>query len=294
LVLNGEVQMVDPVRGTLLGHGRLGPHEAAALAQAAFPAGFDFDGLELAFEGAELRGRLGQVVASRWTSGPFSADHVSFAVDHFSAAPGLLVPSLELHAVGLYAARLEALDWRLESLWIPFAAGDLGKKLVIDATGWAAAWVTPDGDVGPVDLVATSELKLTGGLIAAQVDSRHGLIEALGTLKSSPLTKRTSFSADIAFLDAGGPLAAALGHDLEQPQRAAFGERLSGRATLEVDVDREHRFAPWVTEVTWVDGRLDAPGATAPSGGGGALAWDGYAWAPPSEPESARPDAEDP
>lgn len=260
--------------------GRLGRHEADQLLPGSFPLGFDFDGLDLATDGPNLSGSLATLVAPRWSAGPLSADHVALAIARFTAAPGLLVPEMDLAVDHLAAARLEGLDWSFEGLYVPSLTGDLQKRLLAEAAGWSSSWTLPTGTVGPVDLTLAADLKLTGGRLEATVETPVGHVLALGTLKSSPLTKRTSFVADLRFRDVAGPLADALLHDLDDDQRAALGPTPRGTAELDVDVDRADRFSPWQTELEWALGRLDSAHATPPT----AFDWDGYAWVSTSAP----------
>lgn len=285
LAMRGWMDMSGEPRGSWTATGTLGPDDTGALMPAMFPAGLAFDGLALELVGSRLSGRLGQVFAERWVSGPLSADHASFGVPSFTAEPGLLVPEMTLVVEGLSAARLEGLDWRLEGLWIPGATGKLDRKLVVDANGWGSQWTLPTGEVGPVDIEVTALLKLTGGQLIAQVQSELGVVEALGTLKSSPLTKHTDFIANVAFTGARGPLAAAFMHELDDAQRTALGEPIAGAVELDVEVDRKDRLGPFTTTLEWALGRLD---------GKVSLEWDGYGWGapPPPDPE-ADPDADE-
>lgn len=279
LALQGWMDLDAAPHGRWTGHGALGPDEAGAFLPGMFPLGVGFDGLALEIAGSELSGSIGQLFSDRWVSGPLSADHVSLAVPALSAEPGLLVPEMTLAVEHLAMARLEGLDWRLEGVWIPRATGTLDRKLLVDAAGWSSAWTMPSGVVGPVDLLISTELKLTGGRLVAQVRSALGLVEAIGTLKTSPLTKRTDFVAQVAFAEARGPLAAAFMHELEDVQREALGEPIAGAVEIEVEVDRKERLGPWHTELEWALGRLE---------GKTTLEWDGYGWGAPAE---AAPDA---
>jgi len=279
LALTGVVDLAgDKPHSHWRGWGSLGAFEANALAPGSFPGGIDFDGLDIDIKGGHVLGSLGQVVAPMWAAGPFSADHVAFGVDHFSAEPGLLVPSLQLTVAGLSAARLEGLGWGLEGVWFPRASADLDRKLVAEMAGWSSAWTLPNGLVGPVDLRLSTTLKLTGGPLEADVETAYGTVHAVGNLKSSPLTKRTNFVANLAFSEVQGPLAEALLHDLSDDQKKALGERPRGELELEVEVDREDRFSPWVTTLEWALGRLDGRGCDRVMGPCVAFEWDGYGW----------------
>ena len=286
LAMNGWMDMSGEPRGSWIATGTLGPEDAGALMPGMFPAGLAFDGLALELGGDQLSGRLGQVHAARWVSGPLSADHASFGVPDFTAEPGRLVPEMTLVIEGLSAARLEGLDWRLEGLWIPVAVAKLDRKLVVDANGWGSQWILPTGVVGPIDIEITTLLKLTGGQLIAQVQSELGTVEALGTLKSSPLTKHTDFIANVAFAHARGPLAAAFMHELDDAQRTALGEPIAGAVELDVEVDRKDRLGPFTTTLEWALGRLD---------GKVSLEWDGYGWGapPPTPAPGADPDADE-
>lgn len=275
LEAHGEVDLTTQV-GHWSAFGDLGPAEAAAFLGAGFPGGLAFDGLELMTEGGKMKGALGQVMAPRWASGPVTADHVAIGAVEFAAEPGLLVPELDVVVAGIAAARMEGLGWTVEGLWLGRAEGDLDKKLHAAAVGAAADWILPSGHVGPVELSATAELKLTGGTMTVAVTPRDGVVEALGTLKSSPLTKRTSFVANLGFAGVTGPLAEALAHDVSVEQRAALGEPLAGTGEVDVDVSREDKLAPWVATLEWALGRLE---------GKTVLSWDGYAWGAPSPDE---------
>jgi len=272
------------------GWGRLGAFEANAVAPGSFPGGVDFEGLDLDFQGGHVVGSLGQVVAPRWVAGPFSADHVAFEVTRFTAEPGLLVPEMELTVAGLAAARFEGLGWSLEGVWLPRATGDLDRKLIAETAGWSSAWTLPGGSVGPVDLRIIAQMKLTGGQLEAEIETAHGVVHALGTLKSSPLTRRTDFVANVDFVDVQGPLADALLHDLADEQRKQLGERPRGSLEFEVAVDREDRFSPWVTELEWALGRLDGRGCDTLTGPCVAFEWDGYGWGTPTVAAPAPPE----
>lgn len=288
LALQGWMDVGATPRGRWTGHGALGADEAGALVPGMFPLGVGFDGLALELAGSELTGSIGQLFADRWVSGPLWAEHVSLAVPALSAEPGLLVPEMTLAVEHLAMARLEGLDWRLEGVWIPRATGALDRKLLVDAAGWSSAWTMPSGEVGPVDLLISTEMKLTGGRLVAQVRSALGLVEAIGTLKTSPLTKKTDFVAQIAFAEARGPLAAAFMHELDDAQREALGEPIAGAVEIDVEVDRKERLGPWHTELEWALGRLE---------GKTTLEWDGYGWGAPAEAapvEAPAPDEESP
>ncbi len=283
LSMSGTLAWVgEKLSGHWRGWGHLGAYEANALAPGSFPAGLDFDGLELDVEGGNVVGSLGQIVAARWVAGPFSADHVAFAIERVTAEPGLLVPAMELTVVGLAAARFEGLGWSLEGVWFPRATGDLDRKLIAETAGWSSALTLPNGLVGPVDLRIATQLKLTGGQLEAEVETPQGLVHAVGTLRSSPLTKRTDFVANISFAEVHGALADALLHDLADDQRTALGARPHGSLEVEVEVDREDRFSPWVTELEWALGRLDGKGCETSNGPCIAYEWDGYGWGPPA------------
>lgn len=283
IAMTGVVDMTgDKPQSHWQGWGSLGAFEANAVAPGSFPGGLDFDGLDLDVVGGHVKGTLGQVVAEQWAAGPFSADHVSFGVEHFTAEPGLLVPSMELTLAGLSAARLEGLGWGLEGVWFPRATGDLDKKLIAEMVGWSSAWTLPTGAVGPVALRLSAALKLTGGPLEADVESPLGVVHAVGNLKSSPLTKRTDFVANLEFADVQGPLADALLHDLADDQRKALGDRPRGSLELEVEVDRDDKFSPWVTTLEWALGRLDGKGCDAVVGPCVAFEWDGYGWGAPA------------
>jgi hypothetical protein len=285
IVLEADAELdLKSLVGQWRAYGDLGPAEAAAIAGPSFPAGFAFDGLALTTDGGTAKGTLGQLMAAHWTSGPLSADHLALGSIAFTAEPGLLVPELAVTVDGIAAARLEGLGWGFEGVWLPRAEGDLEKKLVAATSGSAADWTMPSGHVGPIALSASAELKLTGGVIDVVVLPPEGIVRALGTLKSSPLTKRTSFVANLAFAGVTGPLAEALAHDVDVEQRAALGEPLAGTAEVDVEVDREDRFAPWVATLEWALGRLD---------GKIALSWDGYGWGAPTPEDAQAPDVEE-
>lgn len=274
LSLEGSISFGDQPSSRWRGWGRLGPREADALLPGPFPAGFDFAGLELVIDSEQIVGRLGVLMAPRWSSGPFSADHVALSIAHADAKPKRLIPELEMSLDGLAAARLEGLGWSFEGLWAPYLVGDLQRRLDAAASGWAASWTLPTGEVGPVDIRLMTGLKLTGGRIDAQVETAQGTVAAVGTLKSSPLTKRTSFVAELGFQDVSGALGKALLHDLSSEQLAALGEMPFGSAELDVEVDREDREAPWETTLEWALGHLESSREEARA----TLEWDGYAW----------------
>ncbi len=274
----------DDARSLWRGWGSVDGRTANALV-GGFPLGFDFDGLEIATAGKRLTGSLGLLVVPYWEAGPFSGEHIALGIAGFAIEPALLVPKAELTITGLAAAYFNGLDWSFAGLWMPAVQADLDKKLLVTMAGATSSWTLPQGEVGGVDLRIATELKLSGGPIEVQLETPLGLVLATGNLKSSVLTKRTDFIVDARFAGVRGPLAQALLHDLDDERRKALGEGPSGSVEFEVEVEREDRFSPWVTELEWALGRLDSalcdriePCVS--------FEWDGYGWGAPAPVES--------
>ncbi len=251
--------------------------------------------------GQRLSGRLGHLRAPAWRISAFSADHLELSLDRFEVELDRLIPRVALDIGHVAAARFSGLGWNLEGLYLPGGHLDFTRRLELSLgpgriSGWTldhddlATAPNPSDRADPMsaDIALTADLGLTGGPIHARLGGDFGTIDAVGRLKLSPLTGRTSFNTTVRFADLAGPPLAALAHDLDDLsadlRTRLEGSRPSGHAVFELEVERDRETQTWETTVTWDEGSFAIPGWL--------LLWDGYAWAE-ADPSSASTSPED-
>lgn len=294
LSASGHVSLAgDKPKAELLADVALSRLEAESVAGKLFPWGFEAQGAVLALDKGIVDGRIAAVHASGLAAGAVRLSDVSFTLPHIAVAPGLLIPAIDVDAHGLYAARAEGLGWALEHLTFGRFQGAIEKKLegFVEA-GNIATWQVGETALGPVGLDVTIVMGLTGGTIAGDLATPSGALGVKSRLKSSPITKRTTFTVELAFAALEAPLMDFLLHDLAADARAKLGHPVAGSAELALDVEREvddDGAVTWVSEVAWDATALRGPGPDGHTPA--AFEWDGSGWNV-ADPEAA-PDAPD-
>ncbi|MFO0749584.1 MAG: hypothetical protein U1F43_28520 [Myxococcota bacterium] len=260
--------------------------DAAALAGDQLPEGLVAEGVVVDIDGDLVRGHVGALTAARYHNGPFDAELVAVEIPAFTGAPGLILPQVTVTLSGLAAAHAAAFDWSVEGVSAPWMVFDLEKKLEGSLIGVRIdRWTTPSGAIDDVASDADLAIGLSGGSVSGLVTTPDGVLDASGHLKKSPITKRATFTAEAAFADLRGPLAALVLHDVSEAQKKALGEPLSGSLSLAVDVTHEERFDPYELELEWDTTELR---------GKTGLSWDGSDWVEPEQATPDEPDAPEP
>ncbi len=281
LSASGHISLAgDKPKAELVADAALSRLEAESVAGKLFPWGFEAQGVVLALDKGLIDGRIGALHASGLAAGAVQLADVSFTLPHLAVAPGLLIPAIDVDARGLYAARAEGLGWALEHLTFGRFQGAIEKKLegFVEA-GSVANWQVGETDLGPVALDVTIVMGLTGGTIASDLATASGALGVKSRLKSSPITKRTTFTVELVFAALDAPLMGFLLHDLTADERATLGHPGAGRAELALDLEREvgdDGALAWLAEIAWDATTLRGPGPDGRTPA--ALEWDGSGW----------------
>jgi len=248
--------------------------EAAALAGDALPGGLVVQGLELDLEASVLSGSIAALHAPRYVLAPFEGELVELTIDHFRGEPGLLIPQVDVSASNLDAARASGFDWVVDNVHAPSLSFALAKKLEGTMPAFRAdRWTTPAGSVGPIEADVEVAIGLSGGSVTGQLAMPEGTLDARGQLKTSPLTKRSTFTATAAFEGLRGPLATLVRHDGDAALKDALGEPLAGSLQVAIEAQRESRHDAFELELEWDTTELS---------GKVKRSWDGSDWVEPS------------
>ena len=283
--LAGSLELSGDLALRIEGDAALGPEVAEVALGPLLPDGARVHDMTLSLAGTTMTGRAQRLEAPTLSAGPLTVRGIDAPIDELTFVPGLLKPTGAVALHDVRAARIEGPGLVADGVSLGRAALALRAQSTATLSDLDVRALQLEGRLTTAvhgHLEAT--FGLTSGTFEAAVATDSGRIEASGTVRLSPLTKKLKVAMRVAADRVGDRVAAYLQSYLPAAEAAALAPPLDGFALFETTLSKEKPeeggAKRWIARTSLTEARLT---------GGGELIYDGSAWATVPTPSAPSP-----